>query len=76
MAVESRTSAFDLRNEKYKSDDPISLYFAVRRYPKPEPGFDMLAAYQEQCQIAENMMFEKIIPHFVQPLSSAIAQRR
>jgi hypothetical protein len=76
VAVESRSNAFDLRGEKYKSDDPISLYFAVRRYPKPEPGFDMLAAYQEQCQIAENMMFEKIIPHFVQPLSSAIAQRR
>ena len=76
VAVESRTSAFDLRSDKYKSEDPISLYFAVRRYPKPEPGFDMLAAYQEQCQIAENMMFEKIIPHFVQPLSSAIAQRR
>ena len=26
--------------------------------------------------VAENMMSEKSIPHFVQPLSSAIAQRR
>ncbi len=76
IATESRSTAFDLRSDKYKSDDPISLYFAVRRYPKPKPGFDMLAAYQEQCRIAENMMFDKIIPHFVQPLSSAIAQRR
>ena len=76
VAAESRTTGFELRNEKYKSDEPISLYFAVRRYPKPEPGFDMLAAYQEQCRLAEDMMFEKIIPYFVQPLSSAIAQRR
>lgn len=76
IAAESRSTAFDLRSDKYKTDDPISLYFAVRRYPKPESGFNMLAAYQEQCRIAEQMMFDKVIPHFVQPLSSAIAQRR
>ena len=76
IAVESRSNAFDIHNDKYKSDDPISLYFAVRRYPKSDPGLDMLGAYQEQCRIAENMIFDKIIPHFVQPLSSAIAQRR
>ncbi|MCI0498648.1 MAG: hypothetical protein L0Y36_03065 [Planctomycetales bacterium] len=76
VAIESRTTAFDVRSEKYKSDEPISLYFAVRRYPLPGPQFDTLAAYREQCRIAENLMFEKIIPHFVQPLNSAIAQRR
>jgi hypothetical protein len=36
----------------------------------------MLTAYQEQCRIAEQMMFERIIPNFAQPLNSAIAQRR
>lgn len=76
VAVESRSNLFDVRSEKYKSDEPISLYFAVRRYPKPGPDFDMVAAYQQQCRIAENMMFETIIPNFVQPLNSAIAQRR
>lgn len=76
VAIESRTTAFDVRSEKYKSDDPISLYFAVRRYPLPGPRFDTLAAYREQCRIAETLMFEKIIPHFVQPLNNAIAQRR
>lgn len=76
VALESRSSAFDVRGEKYKSDEPISLYFAVRRYPKPTPDFDMIKAYSEQCRIAENMMFETIIPNFAQPLNSAIAQRR
>jgi hypothetical protein len=76
VAVESRSSAFELHNDKYKTNEPISLYFAVRRYPKPEPGFDMRQAYEEQCRIAEDMMFDKIIPHFVQPMNSAIAQRR
>jgi hypothetical protein len=76
IAVESRTNAFEIRNEKYKSDEPISLYFTVRRYPQPGPDFDVLSAYAEQCRIAEDLMFEKVIPHFVQPISSAIAQRR
>jgi hypothetical protein len=76
VALESRSNAFDVRGDKFKSDEPISLYFAVRRYPKPTPEFNMVQAYREQCRIAENMMFETIIPNFVQPLNSAIAQRR
>ncbi len=76
IAVESRSTGFDVRSEKFKTDDPISLYFTVRRYPQPGPDFDTIAAYKEQCQIAENMMFDKILPHFVTPLNSAIAQRR
>lgn len=76
VAIESRSSAFDIRSDKFKSDEPISLYFAVRRYPQSAPDFDMIAAYQQQCQMAENMIFETIIPNFVQPLNSAIAQRR
>jgi len=62
VGVESRTSAFDVRGEKFKTDDPISLYFTVRRYPLPGPDFNTQAAYKEQCKIAENLMFEKVIP--------------
>jgi hypothetical protein len=76
IAVESRSTSFDVRSEKFKTDDPISLYFTVRRYPQPGPDFDTRAAYQEQCRIAEELMFDKILPNFVQPLNSAIAQRR
>lgn len=76
IGVESRTSAFDVRGEKFKTEDPISLYFTVRRYPLPGPEFNTLTAYKEQCQMAENLIFEKVIPHFVQPLNNAIAQRR
>ncbi|MCE5187527.1 MAG: hypothetical protein LLF76_15505 [Planctomycetaceae bacterium] len=76
IAIESRTTAFDVRSEKFKADEPISLYLTVRRYPKPGPEFDMIKTYAEQCRIAESLMFEKMIPHFVQPLNNAIAQRR
>lgn len=76
LGVESRSSNFDVRGEKFKTDEPISLYFTVRRYPQPGPDFNTVAAYREQCRIAENLIFEKVIPNFVQPLNSAIAQRR
>lgn len=76
VAVESRTTAFDVRNEKYKSEEPISLYFTVRRYPMPAPGFDAAQAFLEQCRLAEQLMFDKIIPSFVHPINNAIAQRR
>ncbi len=76
VAVESRTTAFDVRNEKYKSEEPISLYFTVRQYPLPRPGFKTAQAFLEQCRLAEAMMFDKIIPCFVQPINNAIAQRR
>lgn len=76
LGVESRSSNFDVRGEKFKTDEPISLYFTVRRYPQPGPDFNTVAAYREQCRIAENLIFEKVLPNFVQPLNSAIAQRR
>jgi len=76
VAVESRTTAFDIRNEKYKSEDPISLYFSVRRYPQSTPGFNTAHAFLEQCKLAETLMFDKILPCFVQPINNAIAQRR
>ena len=76
IAVESRTSVYDIHGEKYKQDDPISLYFTIRRYPTPTNAADIIAAYREQCRLAEQLMFDRVLPHFVQPLLSAIAQRR
>lgn len=76
IALESRTSIYEVRNQKYKSDEPISLYFTIRRYPKPNERFDAVKSFAEQCVMAEELMAEKIVPNFVQPLVSAIAQRR
>lgn len=76
IAVESQTSFRDFRSLKYKSNEPISLYFTVRRYPVRRDNFDAKKSFVQQCKIAEDLMAEKIIPAFVQPLTSAIAQRR
>ena len=74
--MESRTSFSDFRSAKYKSDDPISLYFTVRRYPVRRDNFDAKKSFIQQCKIAEDLMAEKIIPNFAQPITNAIAQRR
>lgn len=76
IAIESRTSFSDFKNPKYKSDEPISLYFTIRRYPIRRNKFDAKTLFKQQCRIAEDLMADKIIPNFAQPLTSAIAQRR
>ena len=76
IAIESRTSVYDIRNERYKDNDPISLYFTIRRYPSPNERFDAAESFVDQCSIAENLMADKIVTNFIQPISSAIAQRR
>lgn len=76
IAVESRTSVYEIRSGKFKSDEPISLYFTIRRYPRPNEKFDAVLSLKEQYAIAETLMVEKIVPSFVKPLTDAIAQRR
>lgn len=76
ISLESKTSVYEVRNQKYKPDEAISLYFTVRQYPKPNEKFDSLKSFANQCAIAEELMASKIVPLFVQPLANAIAQRR
>jgi hypothetical protein len=76
IGVESRTSAYEVRNAKFRSDEPISLYLTVRQYPRTEEKFDILASFANQCRIAEELMAAKIVPNFVRPLANAISHRR
>jgi hypothetical protein len=76
IAIEPRTTVHEVRNDKFKSGEPISLYFTVRQYPDPYGRFDAKESFKWQCAMAEDLMAEKIIPNFVQPLTNAIAQRR
>jgi len=76
IAVESRTSVYDMKNEKFKQDEPISLYFTIRRYPNPAMSAELIESYRQQCKLGEQLMFDRVLPYFVQPLVSAIAQRR
>lgn len=76
VAVESRTTLSNQNGESCRTNDPISLYFTIRRYPRADEKFDTIASLRQLASIAEEMMIEEIIPNFVKPLSGAIAQRR
>ena len=76
ISVESRTDIYEVRNGKFKQDEPISLYFTIRQQGKCHEHFDALSSFDRQCRTAEELMAEKIIPNFVGPLTNAIAQRR
>jgi hypothetical protein len=76
IGVESKTSVVESGKQKHKSDEAISLFFTIRQYPTTTEKFDALKSFEYQCQLAQELMVEKIIPNFVQPLTSVIAQKR
>ena len=76
ISVESKTSVIESGKQKYKSDEAISLFLTIRQYPSGTEKFDALKSFEHQCQLAEKLMAEKIVPNFVQPLTETIAQKR
>ncbi len=76
VSVESKTGIIENGKQKSKSDEAISLFFTIRQYPSSTEKFDAMTSFEHQCRLAEELMAEKIIPNFVQPLTSVIAQKR
>jgi hypothetical protein len=76
ISIESKTSNYEPKKQDRKSDEAISLSFTIRQYPSSTERFDALKSFKYQCQLAEELMVEKIIPNFVQPLNKIIAQKR
>ncbi|MCK4293669.1 MAG: hypothetical protein KAY65_10765 [Planctomycetes bacterium] len=76
ISIESKTSVYEPRKKEQSGDEAISLSFTVRRYPPTSGGFDPLESFDHQCRLAEEIMAEKIVPNFVQPLTETIAQKR
>jgi len=74
--IESKTSIFEPGDKNEGRDESISLTLTVRQYPQTDERFDPAASFERQCQLAEELMTERIIRHFVQPLTEVIAQRR
>jgi len=76
ISVESKTSVFEPGEKRQNPDNAISLSLTIRRYPQTGTQFDMLKSFEYQCRLAEELMAEKIVPNFVQPLTETIAQKR
>lgn len=70
--VETHSSTFQVRTGRYDSE-PISVYFAVRRYPRPGEVIDPCKSYEQQCRQCEDLAERIIVPQIIQPLAAAIA---
>ena len=76
ISVESKTCTNEPGRQRHRSDQAISLTFTVRQYPSGARKFDALKSFARQCRLAEELMTEKIVPNFAQPLTNVIAQKR
>jgi hypothetical protein len=76
ISIESKTSIYEPLEKRQVEDEAISLSFTIRQYPSGTEKFDALKSFGNQCRLAEELMAEKIVPNFVQPLINVIAQKR
>jgi len=76
ISIESKTSVYGSRKKGRFTDDAISLSFTVRQHPATDEKFETLKSFEYQCRLAEELMADKIVPNFVQPLTEIIAQKR
>lgn len=76
LTVESHSSVYEIRTNKFKESEPITLMFTLRQFPVPGEKFNTMEAYGSQFAMIQELMNAKIIPNFVKPLTNTIAQRR
>lgn len=72
LSVETRSSSYQVRTGRY-DDEPISVYFTVRRYPQPGRLMQLKPAFDEQAQMCEDLTERIVVPNIVQPIATAIA---
>jgi len=76
ISIESKTSVYEPKEKWRLTNEAIGLSFTVRQYPRADEKFEALKSFEYQCRLAEELMAEKIVPNFVQPLTEIIAQKR
>jgi len=72
VALETRCDSYQVRTGNY-SDEPISVYLTVRRYPSPGGVLDIRDSFVRQCEMAEDLSERIVIPQVAQPIASVIA---
>ncbi len=76
ISIESKTSVYEPGKKEQGRDEAISLSLTIRQYPTTDETFDPLKSFDHQCRLAQELMAEKVVSHFVQPLVETIAQKR
>ena len=72
VAIETRNSNYQVRTGVY-DQEPISVYFTIRAYPRGGQRFDMVESIKQQGQVGEDLLGRVVIPSVVRPIAAAIA---
>ncbi|MDP7162697.1 MAG: hypothetical protein QF792_04305 [Phycisphaerae bacterium] len=72
ISVETHSSSFQVRAGQY-DDEPISIYFTIRRYPTSGKIINMTESLARQCKACEDLTQRIVIPQVVRPVALAIA---
>ena len=72
LSLETSSNSFQARTGQY-DDQPISVYFTVRRYPEPGQTAHLKETFDEQRETCEDLVTRFVIPQVVQPIATAIA---
>lgn len=72
LSLETRSSSYQVRTGNYE-EEPISVYFTIRRYPTPGKLMNIQESFARQCEACEELAERIIIPNVVHPIAAAIA---
>jgi hypothetical protein len=72
LSVETRNSSFQVRTGDYE-EEPISVYFTIRGYPRPGRKFDLAESLKRQAEAGEELVEQIVLPKIVRAIASAIA---
>jgi hypothetical protein len=72
LSLETRSNSFQVRTGEYE-DEPISVYFTARRYPRPGRLIHLLESFTRQSRLCEDWATRIVIPSVIQPIAAAIA---
>ncbi len=72
LSLETRSNSYQVRTGNY-DDEPISIYFTIRRYARPGHLIEMKQAFADQVEMCEDLVARQVIPQVLNPIASAIA---
>ena len=75
LSLETRGNSYQIRTGNYE-DEPISVYFTVRGYPRPGSKFDLQEAFERQVRCARDLTQRIVLPKVIAPIAATIASNR
>ena len=74
LEIKSRTSTYEVRTGQYEPQ-PLSIFLILRRYWGFSEGESLLDAHRTLIEQASEWAEDRVVPHVVNPLATAIASR-